>query len=79
MPIYEYRCRNCDQEFELLVRGVEKPSCASCGSTDLIRQLSIPAAHTAGSASPPCPAKESGACDVRGCGGGQCGMSGWPG
>jgi hypothetical protein len=25
MPLYEYRCRECDQHCELLIRGEEKP------------------------------------------------------
>jgi putative FmdB family regulatory protein len=27
MPIYEYHCKNCDQDFEYLVFGSEKPNC----------------------------------------------------
>ncbi len=74
MPIYEYVCRKCGHEFEVLVRGEEKPACPACGRGNLARQMSVPAAHTAATA-PPCPAKEAGACDVRGCGGGGCGLN----
>ena len=49
MPIYEYRCEDCQGEFELLVRGGEQPECESCGSPRLERLLSVPAAHTASS------------------------------
>ena len=31
MPIYEYVCAKCRQEFEALVRGEEKPECPECG------------------------------------------------
>ena len=41
MPIREYACRACNKEFETLVRGAEKPSCASCGSLDLEKKLSV--------------------------------------
>jgi putative FmdB family regulatory protein len=41
VPIYEYRCRTCGLEFETLVRGIEQPACAECGSSDLERCLSL--------------------------------------
>ena len=41
MPIHEYACRDCSHEFETLVRGAEKPSCASCGGTNLDKKLSV--------------------------------------
>ena len=43
MPIYEYICRGCKHEFEVLVRGREKPACPSCGSAKLEKKLSVPA------------------------------------
>jgi putative FmdB family regulatory protein len=43
MPLYEYICQECDNEFELLVRGDEKPECPKCHSKKLERQLSVPA------------------------------------
>lgn len=48
MPIYEYSCRSCGQEFELLVRGSETPACASCGSEDVERLLSLPSVKSDG-------------------------------
>jgi putative FmdB family regulatory protein len=48
MPLYEYACKECDKEFELLVRGTETPACPSCHSTELQRRLSVFAAHTNG-------------------------------
>ena len=42
MPIYEYRCRGCDHEFELLVRGEMTPGCPECEGEDLERLLSLP-------------------------------------
>ena len=40
MPLYDYECRACGHEFELLVRTGDTPACASCGSTELERLLS---------------------------------------
>ena len=53
MPLYEYACPSCDQNFELLVRFGENPPCPECGSTRLEKQLSVPAAHVAGGKSLP--------------------------
>ena len=43
MPIYEYRCRSCQTQFEKLVRGGDTPVCVSCESADLERVFSLPA------------------------------------
>jgi len=40
VPLYEYRCRSCQQPCELLVRTGDVPACPACGSTDLERLLS---------------------------------------
>ncbi|OGQ81488.1 MAG: hypothetical protein A2289_07265 [Deltaproteobacteria bacterium RIFOXYA12_FULL_58_15] len=41
MPIYEYRCGNCEIEFEELVfRRDEKIVCPECGTGDVKRLLS---------------------------------------
>jgi putative FmdB family regulatory protein len=74
MPIYEYLCRQCNEEFELLVRDGQKPACPSCGQRRLTKLLSAPVAHTVAS-QPPCPAKEAGACQMPSCGGGGCGLT----
>jgi|TARA_B110000263_G_scaffold149899_1_gene130059 putative FmdB family regulatory protein len=43
MPIFEYACRDCHNEFELLVlpRDTADPACPGCQSTALEKQLSI--------------------------------------
>ena len=43
MPIYDYRCSACSQDFELLVRGSATPTCPHCASTALERQVSLTA------------------------------------
>jgi putative FmdB family regulatory protein len=40
MPLYDYDCRTCGKEFELLVRGGEVPVCPACGGEDLQRLVS---------------------------------------
>ena len=46
MPIYEYKCRECGNEFEALVRKSDTPNCPSCKGTELERLLSLPALKT---------------------------------
>jgi len=77
MPIYEYACRECGREFEVLVRNRdEKPECPHCGTKKLDRKLSVIAAPVTNS-QPACPAREMGACNMGGCcGGGGCGLGG---
>ena len=42
MPIYEYRCRACDHEFETLVLPKSGPSaCPSCRSGEVERLISM--------------------------------------
>ena len=75
MPLYEYTCRDCSSEFELLVRGSEQPRCPECESSKLEKLLSVPAAHTAGSRDlPTCHPAPSGGCGLPQCGMGGCGM-----
>jgi putative FmdB family regulatory protein len=42
MPIYEYRCRSCNHQFEALVRKQDTPACSNCGAVDLERLMSVP-------------------------------------
>lgn len=41
MPLYGYVCQACRNEFQALVFSSDTPSCPSCASTDLARQLSL--------------------------------------
>ena len=65
MPIFEYRCKECENEFETLIRGRERPSCPSCQSGKLEKLLSTFAAVT-GSARRPARAEGPGACGTCG-------------
>jgi putative FmdB family regulatory protein len=40
MPLYDYHCKACQDEFELLVRASTVPTCPRCGSTELERAIS---------------------------------------
>jgi len=74
MPIYEYVCRDCRHEFELLLRGSdgEKLVCPECGCRRLTKKLSVPSAHVVGENVAACPAKEAGSCGMSNCCGGGC-------
>jgi putative FmdB family regulatory protein len=45
MPIYEYRCANCDRSFEAFVRGDESAQCPHCHGSKLTREMSTFAAR----------------------------------
>lgn len=49
MPIYEYRCKGCEHQFETLVRTGDTPVCAACGGADLERVFSLPTVNSEGS------------------------------
>ena len=43
MPLYDYRCTSCGQQFELLVRSSTVPACPHCAATALERLVSLTA------------------------------------
>ena len=44
MPIYEYRCPACRNEFERLMKlNSEPPDCPSCGAGEVIKKVSASA------------------------------------
>ena len=48
MPIFEYNCRGCGNDFEMLVLKNTIPACPKCAGHDLERQLSVPAVKSEG-------------------------------
>ncbi len=44
MPIYEYRCKDCGQVNDYLVKNTNKIElkCPDCGSEQLDKQISVP-------------------------------------
>jgi putative FmdB family regulatory protein len=75
MPIYEYRCEDCGNKFEKLVRRMGQApdgECPSCGQKHLKQEISTFAAHANGVAkSSEAPACPSGQCTNPG----MCGMN----
>ena len=51
MPIYEYRCNECDSVFEVIQKFSDEPlkTCEKCGATNLIKLVSSSAFHLKGS------------------------------
>jgi putative FmdB family regulatory protein len=48
MPLYEYECTGCGHRFEQLSRSGVKPSCPTCQSEAVTKQLSVFAVSTGG-------------------------------
>ena len=47
MPIFEYRCSACGDEFELLVlNSSPAPGCPSCGNQDVEKLMSMSSVRT---------------------------------
>lgn len=51
MPLFDFICRTCGEEFELLVMGSSKPVCPHCQSRDLVKQMSTFAFRSKGGGS----------------------------
>lgn len=43
MPIHDFRCADCGEVFEALVRGSSTPTCPKCSSAKLDKLVSAPA------------------------------------
>jgi putative FmdB family regulatory protein len=41
MPIFEYKCNSCGEEFELLVMGSKEVACTRCGSKEVTKKFSV--------------------------------------
>ena len=68
MPIYEYRCQHCQEEFEKYLAGATTAvACPACASPDVMRKLSVFGLRAAGSFTP------SSTMSTGGCCGGGCG------
>lgn len=79
MPLYEYRCAPCDHIFETLIRTRDDvPRCPQCGSMDVAKLLSVPAAAQAGGKASNLPLCQDtggpmmGGCGAEGCRTGMC-------
>jgi putative FmdB family regulatory protein len=41
VPLYDFRCQQCDELFEALVSSTERPVCPVCGAVDVQRVYSF--------------------------------------
>ncbi|MEW6053476.1 MAG: FmdB family zinc ribbon protein [Nitrospirota bacterium] len=41
MPIFEYTCRICSEDFEKLVFGSQEVCCPKCSSTEVKKKFSV--------------------------------------
>lgn len=74
MPIYEYRCSDCDTKFEKLVsfsRANEQPACPNCSGCKTHKLLSTFASVRGGADGDGASSVSSGG-GCAGCGGGHC-------
>jgi putative FmdB family regulatory protein len=71
MPIFEYRCGECERAFEAFVTADRSAECPSCGSVRLVKQLSSPGMVGVSSESKPAAALPMGG----GCGAGGAGCA----
>lgn len=62
MPVFEYRCKKCDEKFEQLVfSSGETVECPKCGSKENQKLISaFASSHSHGSASSPASCSSSG-------------------
>jgi putative FmdB family regulatory protein len=44
MPLFDFHCRECNLDFEELVRGSDMPVCPECKSGNVEKRVSMPAA-----------------------------------
>jgi putative FmdB family regulatory protein len=75
MPLYEYECKDCSEQSEILVNNPSaKPDCPSCGSKKLVKLLSVVSAPVVSGASKGSSSSsaESGMCGRSQCASGGC-------
>lgn len=76
MPIYDYRCTDCNSTYDVYFKGREEKSivvCPKCSSMKHVKLVSVPSVSMgeSSSAGPDSCDSGGGGC----CGGGMCGMN----
>jgi len=67
MPIFDYKCRDCGEEFDLLVgsNSGEEEKCIKCGSKNIERKYSSFGVNmNYKSEAPSCPTCSTGTCNL---------------
>lgn len=73
MPIYEYACCNCSEEFEKLVfRSDEAVTCPKCESTNVQKKMSVCGFKSGGDKGAASSRTSSVSSGCSGCAGGSC-------
>ncbi len=76
MPIYEYKCEDCDTRFEALVMGsAAEPESCDCGSHSIAKVYSRFSAKSANGSPEACATPAAERCGGPACMGGMCGMN----
>ncbi len=79
MPLYEYRCPDCQGRFEVIQQlgaSAAETVCPACGAQHVERQLSTFAVSSGAMGGGSGASAQSAAPSFSGCGSGQCGMGG---
>ena len=72
MPLYDFACRACGKEFEVLVMGADVPACPYCQSTDLAKLMSTFATRIGGGSGSSESSGSGGSSKCAGCAGKSC-------
>jgi putative FmdB family regulatory protein len=72
MPIYEYRCDECNKEFEEVVLGEAEVQCPSCASKKTHKLMSTCRTRFGGNSGPGPSLPSAGGGSCAGCSGGSC-------
>lgn len=60
MPIYQYQCEDCNEEFDyLVVHSDDTPTCPNCSSIKLKKQMSVFSVGSSKVNQSPCKKNES--------------------
>jgi putative FmdB family regulatory protein len=62
MPIFEYHCSSCGNEFEKLVRSGDTAECPACHGQKLDKKISVFATTSSQPSAPACLPEACGSC-----------------
>jgi putative FmdB family regulatory protein len=71
MPLYDFRCKQCNKPFEALLASSSEAAlaevrCPKCGSSDVVKTISASSFRIGGSSGPAPIGKPLGGCASRG-------------